>query len=162
MKLQSAIVAACLVVAGCPAHTGPAAARLPANAQLTDVAGGAFGVADRLHGRVAVLDFWASWCEECRRSVPQVARLASAFAGDGLVVIGVNEGDPEPDAQRSAKELGITYPIALDPELHFSDALGTTGLPVLVVIDKDGQIVHRAKHVDEETLALIRSLLHAR
>nr|HEX4314417.1 TlpA disulfide reductase family protein [Kofleriaceae bacterium] len=128
----------------------PVAPTLPAHAQISD----------RVHGKVAVLDFWASWCDDCRRTIPQVARLHAAYASDGLVVVGVNAGEAEPDARRSAAELGIDYDIALDPELAFSDSVGATALPTLLVVDRDGKIVHRARHVDEDTLAIIRSLLH--
>jgi thiol-disulfide isomerase/thioredoxin len=150
-----------LVLVACSGAQAPQVApRLPAAARLADPDASSFVVADRLRGKVAVLDFWASWCEDCKKTVPQIARLAAAFQPDGLVVVGVNEGEARTDAMRSAGELGITYPIALDPELQFSDALGTTGLPVLLVVDRDGRIVHRARHVDEATLSVIRSLLH--
>ena len=149
-----------VVVAACTPAAQQQAPSLPAAATLGDPGAGNFVVAERLRGKVAVLDFWASWCEDCRKTVPQIARLAAAFSRDGLVVVGVNEGDKLDDVRRSAAELGISYPIALDPELQFADALGTTGLPVLLVVDRDGKIVHRARHVDEPTLAAIRSLLH--
>jgi peroxiredoxin len=93
--------------------------------------------------------------------VPQVSRLAKKFLREGLVVVGVNAGDERAVAARYAAELGIDYPIALDPELELSDKLGGGRLPLLVVIDRDGTIVHRAKQVDEETLRVIRKLLHA-
>jgi thiol-disulfide isomerase/thioredoxin len=111
-------------------------------------------------GRVVVLDFWAGWCAECKRTIPQIQRLAAAFASEGLVVVGVNAGDPKPEAAAYAKELGIDYPIVLDPELDLSDRLGAGKLPMLLVVGRDGTIVHRAKHVDEATLGVIRKLLH--
>jgi len=152
--------AALLALVACSAPATQIAPRLPPTATLGEPDKPPFVVADRLRGKVAVLDFWASWCEDCRKTVPQIARLAAAFQSDGLVVVGVNEGDSLADVQRSAGELGISYPIALDPELAFSGSLGTTALPILLVVDRDGNIVHRARHVDEATLAIIRSLLH--
>jgi thiol-disulfide isomerase/thioredoxin len=112
------------------------------------------------HGRVVVLDFWAGWCAECKRTIPQIQRLAAAFASEGLVVVGVNAGDPRAEVATYAKELGIDYPIVLDPELDLSDRLGAGKLPMLLVVGRDGTIVHRATHVDEETLGVIRKLLH--
>lgn len=92
---------------------------------------------------------------------PQIARLHDAYAREGLVVVGVNAGEAEADARKSAAALGIDYDIALDPELQLSDSVGATALPTLLVVDRDGKIVHRARHVDEDTLAIIRSLLHS-
>jgi thiol-disulfide isomerase/thioredoxin len=116
---------------------------------------------DAYRGRVLVLDFWAGWCAECRRTVPQIQRLATAFAPDGLAVVGVNAGEEASVAKASARTLGIDYPIELDPELALSDRLGAGSLPLLLVVDRDGTIVHRARHVDRETLAVIRRLLRS-
>jgi len=136
--------------------------QLPADATLVDrETAKPFVAAERYHGRVVVLDFWAGWCAECKRSVPQVQRLAAAFSREGLVVVGVNAGDTTADVGTYARELGIDYPIALDPELSLSDALAGGKLPLLVVLDRDGKIVHRAKHVDAETLRVVRRLLHS-
>jgi len=149
------------VIAACASAPPPVARDVAPEARLYDVASPTpYAVGERYRGRVVVLDFWAGWCEECRRTVPQVARLAEAFADDGLIVLGVNAGESG-DVARGARELGITYPIALDPEHAFADRLAATDLPVLLVIDRNGAIVHRSRHVDVETLAVIRRLLHA-
>ena len=143
----------------CSGPAKPLLAQLPAT-KLMD-GDSSFIASERYKGSVVVLDFWAGWCAECKRSVPQVARLAKKFQGEGLVVVGINAGDERAVAARYAAELGIDYPIALDPELELSDQLGGGRLPLLVVIDRDGTIVHRAKGVDEETLRVVRKLLHA-
>jgi thiol-disulfide isomerase/thioredoxin len=151
-----------MALAACGHAARPTVSRIEPGSQLIDPASKApFSVAQRYRGRVVVLDFWASWCEQCRETVPQVSRLAQAFAGQGLVVVGVNEGDRPGDAEAAAKTFGIGYPIALDLDLLFAEELGATGLPTLVVLDADGNIAHRAKHVDEETLAIVRTLLSA-
>lgn len=152
------LAAAC---AGTPVQ--PQLQQLPADAKLYDRdASAPFVAAERFHGRVVVLDFWAGWCAECKRTIPQVQRLAAAFAAKGLVVVGVNAGERNADATAYARELGIDYPIALDPELVLSDKLAAGKLPMLVVVDRDGTIVHRSKQVDRETLAIIKKLLHER
>jgi cytochrome c biogenesis protein CcmG, thiol:disulfide interchange protein DsbE len=148
-----------LVVAACASARPPALQQLPADGKLFD-GDTAFIAAERYRGRVVVLDFWAGWCQECKRTVPQVVRLADAFAKEGLVVVGVNAGERGADVTAYARDLGIDYPIALDPELVFSDRLGAANLPVLLVIDRNGAVVHRSRHVDSETLAVIRRLLH--
>jgi thiol-disulfide isomerase/thioredoxin len=154
------VVALALAVAACGGAKPHDLVALPRTGQLVDPASSAtFVVADRLRGKVAVLDFWASWCDDCKRTIPQVVRLHAGYKQSGLVVVGVNAGEAAADATRSAGDFGIDYDIALDPELAFSDAVGATALPALIVIDRDGRIVHRAKHVDEETLDVIRALL---
>jgi len=87
--------------------------------------------------------------------------MAAAYGHQGLIVVGVNAGDSSSDAATYARELGIEYPIALDPDLVLSDQIAGGKLPLLVVVDRDGTIVHRAKRVDAETLSIVRKLLHA-
>lgn len=157
--MKRALLVIALVSCGAPAR--PALQQLPADAKLVD-GDATFVAMERYKGRVVVLDFWAGWCGECKRTIPQVSRLASAFASEGLLVVGVNAGEKQAVATRYAKELGIEYPIALDPELELSDRLGGGRLPLLIVVDRDGTIVHRAKHVDEETLRIVRNLLRDR
>jgi thiol-disulfide isomerase/thioredoxin len=160
--MRTSILLATLLGACATAHP-PAAQQLPTTARLFDRdASSSFVAADRYRGKVVVLDFWAGWCGECKRTVPQITRLASAFSADGLVVVGVNAGEQSQAVATYAKELGIDYPIALDPELAFSDQLGAANLPVLLVVDRTGAVVHRSRHVDPETLAVIRKLLHDR
>jgi len=154
-------VLALVVACGSPQHSP--AQQLPHDAKLVDqTSAQTFVAIERYRGRVVVLDFWAGWCAECKRTIPQVQRLAAAFASEGLLVVGVNAGEKSSDAAQYARELGIDYPIALDPDLALSDRLGAGNLPLLVVVDRDGTIVHRAKTVDTETLDIVRKLLHAR
>ncbi len=139
----------------------PPVTRVPAGAALLDAAGARFELLATYRGQPVVLDFWASWCKECKTSVPTVNRLADAFGSQGVVVLGVNVGDDVATAAASAAELGIRYPIALDPELEFATRMGASQLPLVVVIGRDGVIVHRARVVDEATLAAVRATLAA-
>lgn len=159
MKRPALVLALALGACGAPAK--PVLQQLPADARLVD-GDQSFVALERYKGRVVVLDFWAGWCAECKRTIPQVQRLAAAYASDGLLVVGVNAGETQQVAARTAKELGIEYPIALDPELELSDRLGGGRLPLLVVVDREGKIVHRAKQVDAETLRIVRELLQDR
>jgi thiol-disulfide isomerase/thioredoxin len=106
------------VVVACTPAVRPQLQQLPADGRLYDQNAAPFVAADRYRGKVVVLDFWAGWCLECKRTVPQIRRLADAFAADGLVVVGVNAGERTADVAAYAKDLGIDYPIALDPELE--------------------------------------------
>jgi len=138
--------------------TAPPATTLPRDGQLLD-GSAAFVPAERYRGKVVVLDFWAGWCEDCRKMVPALVRLHDAFASRGLLVVAVLSSDSGCCASRYAHDFGITYPVVFDPELAYSDRVGASELPLLLVIDRTGTIVHRSRHLDEDTLAAIRKVL---
>jgi thiol-disulfide isomerase/thioredoxin len=68
-----------------------------------------------LRGRVVVVNFWASWCLECRPEMPRLERLHREFASRGLAVIGINAREDKEVVARYATEVGLTFPLVLDP-----------------------------------------------
>lgn len=113
----------------------------------------------QVEGRVVVIDLWATWCEPCRESMPKVARLADAYAETDLVVVGIHVGPSAEGAVRFADEAGIDYPMHIDPDFAFTDAVGGRSVPLMLVVDREGVIVHRTHELDHETLAIVRRLV---
>ncbi len=150
-----------LVVAACGAC---AAAPLRPSATLTHVpvlgpdARTPTDLAELAHGRPLVVDVFATWCEACRASLPGMSELARAHAGGDLLVVGVDVGEARPEVERFVAREGIAYPVYYDPELRFQDSLGVTALPLILVFDGAGRVVHRAAHLDDATRAAIRTL----
>jgi len=95
----------------------------------------------RLRGQVIIVNFWASWCLECRPEMPLFERLHRENAAQGLVVIGVNARETAQAAQRYAKELKLTFPLVLDPAGTINALYGVVGLPTTFVIGRDGRAV---------------------
>lgn len=112
-----------------------------------------------MRGRVAVVDLWATWCAPCRASVPKIVRLAEAYGPHGLAVAGVHVGEGAEGALQFAAEAGINYPLYADDAYVYSDALGSRSVPTLLVMDREGAIVHRGRELDADTLTLVRMLL---
>jgi thiol-disulfide isomerase/thioredoxin len=95
-----------------------------------------------MRGRVVVLDFWASWCGPCRKSLPVIQRIADDFGQESFSFYAINV-DEEPNVvQGSAIVLGISNNCLLDPKGTISKAYGANAIPYTVVIDKEG-IVRR-------------------
>lgn len=117
---------------------------------------------EAIAGRVALIDFWASWCEPCKATVPKLERLSAAFTSTDVVVIGVNVGEEAPLVREFAEGAGVTYPLYLDSKFEFSDAVGARFVPMLLLIDRTGTIVHRTRALDRSTLARIRELVERR
>ena len=93
----------------------------------------------KLRGNVVLLTFWATWCAECRSEMPMFERLHSAFVKQGLRVLGLNVREAPEKIQNYAKELGLTFPLALDPEGKISRSYGVVGLPTTILIARDGR-----------------------
>jgi peroxiredoxin len=94
-----------------------------------------------LHGRVVLLNFWASWCQECRPEMPVLERLHRSFGSRGLAVVGVNAREAPATARRYAKDLGLSFPLVLDQEGKINRLYGVVGLPSTFLIGRDGRAV---------------------
>jgi len=94
-----------------------------------------------LRGKVVVVNFWASWCSECRPEMPALQRFHREFASHGLAVIGVNAREGAETIRSYAKELGLTFPLILDPEGKINASYGVVGLPATFVVGRDGRAV---------------------
>jgi peroxiredoxin len=94
-----------------------------------------------LRGKVVILNFWASWCLECRPEMPALENLHRKYASRGLAVLGVNAREGREAAGRFARELGLTFPLVLDFEGAVSAQYGVVGLPTTFLIGRDGRAV---------------------
>ena len=104
---------------------------------------------DGLRGEIVVIDFWASWCGPCRRSIPVLNELADAYEGR-VRVYGINVEPMEPMAVSEAHErLGASFPSLHDPGQTIQQAYAVTALPTLFVIDGDGQLRHTERGVPD-------------
>jgi cytochrome c biogenesis protein CcmG/thiol:disulfide interchange protein DsbE len=116
-----------------------------------------------LRGRVILLTFWATWCQECRLEMPVFERLHRDFAAQELIVMGVNVREERQTIQRYADELDLTFPLVLDPKGKIIASYGVIGLPTTFLIGRDGRPVAHAigpRHWDAApTRAIIQALL---
>ena len=94
-----------------------------------------------LRGKVVLLNFWATWCQECRPEMPMFEQLHREFAAQGLGVVGINAREGIAAIHSYAKELGLTFPLVLDPRGEINAAYGVIGLPTTFLIGRDGRAV---------------------
>jgi cytochrome c biogenesis protein CcdA/thiol-disulfide isomerase/thioredoxin len=119
-----------------------------------------------LRGKVVLVDFWTYSCVNCLRTLPYLTRWDATYRGDGLVIVGVHtpefafEREPE-NVGRAIDELGIEYPVALDPEFATWDAWGNRYWPAEYFVDRQGHVryAHFGEGAYEEKEAVIRTLL---
>lgn len=107
---------------------------------------GQHNVFSEFRGKVLVLDFYATWCAPCRRSIPHLIELQKKFADQGLQVIGLNVGGPDDlkEVPAFAKEFGIQYTLAVpDDELISFLLSDSDAIPQTFIFDRQGQLAER-------------------
>ncbi len=114
-----------------------------------------------LRGRVVLLNFWASWCLECRPEMPMFEQLHREFARQGLTVLGINVREGNEAVRRYARELGLTFTLVLDPDGEIGARYGVIGMPPTFLIGRDGRAVALAIGPREWSSAKARGMIGA-
>jgi thiol-disulfide isomerase/thioredoxin len=120
-----------------------------------------------LRGRVVLIEFWAFECVNCLNTRAWVEKIAQDKAAAGLVVVAVHT--PELRAERSSDNvraavtrLGIHYPVMIDGDYSYSNALGNQYWPAFFLVGRDGLIHGRAigeLHVGEPSAHPVEALI---
>jgi cytochrome c biogenesis protein CcmG/thiol:disulfide interchange protein DsbE len=105
-------------------------------------------------GKAVVLNFWASWCEPCKKEAPLLQEIWERHRDDGLVVLGIDAQDFRSDARAFVERYGLTYPIAYDGNGASLGRFGNTGFPETWFMGRDGRLVgeHIIGEFDREQL----------
>ncbi|WP_407494719.1 TlpA disulfide reductase family protein [Pseudooceanicola sp. MF1-13] len=96
-------------------------------------------------GKITVVNFWALWCAPCREEMPTLESLSQEYGGDDFAVVTVATGPNAPPAiDAFFDDIGVTtLPKYRDPRSGLARAAGVLGLPVTVILDRDGQELAR-------------------
>ncbi|PHQ66773.1 MAG: redoxin [Paracoccus sp.] len=112
--------------------------------EFTDPDGGTHTLSD-WQGKVALVNFWATWCAPCREEMPSLDALQSELGDDDFQVVTIATGRNAPaKIDEFFEETGVkNLPVLLDPKQQLARSMGVVGLPVSVLIDRDGNEVAR-------------------
>ena len=97
---------------------------------------------DELRGKVVVIDFWATWCGPCRMAMPEIDQFTEDYSDKDVVVISLNVWENVPEKAK-AFMVDNEYDMRLmwaEGDVKPTDLFEVTGIPTLVVIDKEGVI----------------------
>lgn len=100
-----------------------------------------------LEGKVAIFNFWATWCAPCRAEIPDLVKLQEQYK-DHLVIIGVlSEDDPGPHVSRFAADYKINYPIVPETKELQAVFTGIYALPTTFMVGPDLKMMQ--KHIGQ-------------
>ena len=126
--------AAAAVIPQTPEHLPPFA--------VTDFSGQEISPAT-LKGKVALIDFWATWCPPCRKEIPHFNQLYARHREQGLIVIGLALDDKAAEVRTFMRQMPIDYPVALaSPELQRQFS-GIEVYPTAFLVDREGRVIKK-------------------
>ena len=115
-----------------------------------------------LRGKVVMLQFTASWCSVCRKEMPHIeSEIWIPGKSKGLVVIGIDRDEPEKTVVKFGKDMGVTYPLALDPGASIFSlyAQKEAGVTRNVIIDRDGKIIFLTRLYEPEEFDKMKDVI---
>lgn len=131
--------------------------------KIVEASGKEYQLSD-LKGKVVMLQFTASWCVVCRREMPFIEdEVWKEKKEDGLLVIGIDMDEPLETVKKFKNEIGVTYPLALDPDADifglFADK--KAGVTRNVIIDRDGKIIFLTRLFEQEEFNKMKEVIFA-
>lgn len=109
--------------------------------KLPLLAGGDFDLAKE-KGKVIVLDFWATWCGPCIKSLPGMIDEMAAFDAGKVRFIGVNQAEPKDQVKSFLETRGWKLEVAFDASQRVGQSFGVEGIPHTVIIGQDGKVAY--------------------
>jgi thiol-disulfide isomerase/thioredoxin len=153
-----------LVLSGCssnapdgpPASTNPLPQKSMApDFELEKVAGGTLKSAD-LKGKVAIVDFWATWCEPCIEEIPNYNTIQADYADKGVEVLGITvESGPLKDIKPKVEDLDMKYSVVVGNDEVVEGFGGLIGFPTTFIVDKNWRVYKKYLGMTRNKKAMI-------
>jgi peroxiredoxin len=114
-----------------------------------------------LKGNIIVIDFWAMWCAACKEAFGELNGIQSKYGEKKLVVLGVNLENANPEKVAAfVKKAGITYTVLPDKATSTAKLFEIKGVPSLVIVDRDLNIVKTFRGLNSTTKKEVEELLN--
>ena len=115
-------------------------------------------------GKVVFLNLWATWCPPCRMEMPSMQALYHRLKDRDFVMLAVAEDEGGAEAVGPfVRDLGLTFPVLIDPDATVSPRFGATGYPETFIIDREGRVINHTIGPEdwdsEQMLAYFEQLL---
>jgi cytochrome c biogenesis protein CcmG, thiol:disulfide interchange protein DsbE len=105
------------------------------------------------HGKVVLLNFWATWCTPCRGEIPNFVEFQNKYGPQGFTNIGLSMDDDAKPVAAFYQQFKMNYPVGMANEKVTQSYGGILGLPVSFLIDRNGKIA--AKYVGAAQIPVV-------
>ena len=127
------------------------------NIRLRDLDGNQVSIGQLKGEQLTVLDFWATWCKPCVKSIPRITELSRAYDEKIVRFLGVNEDSPrnQGKVRPFAQSVGIQYTVLMDPDQEVMTELLVAAFPTLIILNANGKILYTHEGYtpgDEQTI----------
>jgi cytochrome c biogenesis protein CcmG/thiol:disulfide interchange protein DsbE len=114
---------------------------------------------DSLRGRVVYVDFWASWCDPCRRSFPWLNALRGRYADRGLTIVAINLDKDRRAADVFLEKFPASFMIAYDPAGKTAEAYRVSAMPSSFLIGPTGELLASSAGFDPRKTGALEALI---
>jgi peroxiredoxin len=154
--LSGFVPAACGGAMGGGAKSAPEGELIGAKApdfSLSPAGGGAPISPGAFHGKVLIIDFWATWCAPCRESFPAYQRLIDKFGGR-LAVLGVSVDEEASGIEKFRAETGVKFPLVWDEGQVAASVYKPGTMPTCFLVNRSGFVhsIHEGFHAGDEAM----------
>jgi thiol-disulfide isomerase/thioredoxin len=131
------------------------------SAELEDLDGQPVQLSDFIEaGKPAVLEFWATWCEQCEALQPQFDELQARYGEDvSVVAVAVGVSQSPRRVRRHLEDHDPGYPYLYDVRGAAVRAYNATTTSIVVMLDRDGKVAYTGVGTDQDILAAVETLL---
>ena len=116
------------------------------------------GKQPELTGKPLLVEFWATWCPPCRKSIPHLNEIYAKYKAQGLQVIGITD-ENEAIVEKFQKQIPMNYDVAINTPQSVYQQFGIQAIPTAFLVDKSGKIVWTG-HPMELSESEIQSVLN--
>ena len=154
---KTTLVLIVLIAAACGAPSGT---RQAPDFSLLDLSGKTVALSS-FRGKPVLVNFWATWCDSCRKEMPALEDLHRRLSPEGLALLAISMDEDTAKVPPFAREFNLTFPILLSNR-KISNAYAVRGLPAAFLIDGEGRVTRRwvgpldARAVENDILALLK------
>ncbi|MDH5507220.1 MAG: redoxin domain-containing protein [Anaerolineae bacterium] len=139
------------LLAACSPGVAPVRGALAPDFELQQISGETVRLSD-YRGQPVLVNFWATWCTPCLIEMPAIQERFTRFAPEGFVVLAVDNDEPLDRVQDFVDEVGLTFPVLLDPGAVVQVQYQVRGYPSSYFIDPEGiiRVVHIGILTDDQ------------